>query len=370
MGERERRPVGRVTGFIAAERERAYTGGGMRRIRSRFGRRPFLRGCVASSGLALLAGCGMLPPQLRPSPPMRRIGILGDAPSRNWDALFEGLHELGWVRETNLAVEARWAGEDLTRYGALADELVRERVECIAAGPLSASLAAKAATTEIPVVAILVTGEALENGVVDNLARPSGNVTGMAGFSGAALQGKLLEILKETVPGASRIAVLFHLPHASRDYFIPAVESAATALRLEVQLFSIDGVGDLPRAFSEMGSGGAEALLIIPSPIFTQSNEAGTKQIAELAVAHRLPSINNSLQYPGLGGLLAYGVSRPETYRQAARYVDRILNGIRPGDLPMERPRMFDLVINLRTAQSLGLAVPQAVLAQATEVLQ
>jgi putative ABC transport system substrate-binding protein len=320
--------------------------------------------------LVLLSACEMLPPQLRQSPPMRRLGILGDARGPNWDALLDGLHELGWIEGENLAVEGRWAGQDLTRFWGLADELVRAKPECIAAGPLTASLAAKAATTEIPVVAILVTGEALENGVVDNLARPSGNVTGMAGFSGAALQGKLLEILRATVPRASRIAVLFHLPFASRDYFIPAVESSAASLHLEVTLFEVEAVGDLPQAFAAMGTAGAEALLIIPSPIFRQDDDAGTKQIAELAVAHRLPSISNVVEYPGLGGLMTYGVSRPATYRRAATYVDRLLKGAKPADLPMERPTTFDLVINLKTAQALRLTIPQSVLAQATELIQ
>ncbi len=333
-------------------------------------RRHFLQGGTALAGLVLLSGCEVLPPQLRPSPPTRRLGLLGDAPGPNWDALLEGLHELGWIRGENLAVESRWAGQDLTRYRGLADDLVRGQPECIAAGPLSASLAAKAATTEIPVVAILVTGEAIENGVVDNLARPSGNVTGMAGFSGAALQGKLLEILKETVPRASRIAVLFHLPHDSRDYFIPAVESTAASLRLEITLFEVQAVGDLPQAFAAMGPAGAEALLIIPSPIFRQGDDAGTKQIAELAVAHRLPSINNVVEYPGLGGLMAYGVSRPATYHRAATYVDRLLKGAKPAALPMERPQKFDFVLNMKTAQALGVTIPPTVLAQATELIQ
>jgi len=339
-------------------------------VSSLLSRRHFLRGGTALAGLVLLSGCEMLPPQLRQSSPLRRLGILGDAPGPNWDALLEGLHDLGWIQGKNLAVDSRWAGQDLTRFSALAAELVRVKPECIAAGPLSASLAAKAATTEVPVVAILVTGEAIENGVVDNLARPSGNVTGMAGFSGAALQGKLLEILKETVPRASRIAVLFHLPHDSHDYFIPAVESTAASLRLEITLFEVQAVGDLPQAFAAMGTAGAEALLIIPSPIFRQGDDAGTKQIAELAVAHRLPSINNVVEYPGLGGLMAYGVSRPATYHRAATYVDRLLKGAKPADLPMERPTTFDLIINLKTAQAQGLTVPPSILAQATAVIQ
>jgi putative tryptophan/tyrosine transport system substrate-binding protein len=339
----------------------------MRRPVPRHARRQLLRGSLALAGLGVLSGCGMLPPPPRQSPPMRRIGFFGDVPSANWDALVDGLYDLGWVEGANLGVERRWAEEDRARWPALADELVRLQVECIAAGPVSASLAAKQATTEIPIVAILVTGEALENGVVDNIARPGGNVTGMAGISGADLQGKLLQILRETVPGAARIAVLYHLPSATVDYFIPAVERAAVALRLEARLFPFQGADALPRTFSEIRAVGAEALLIIPSPSFN----ALYQEIAALAVSYRLPSINNLLQYAQQeGGLMAYGVSRPDVYRRAATYIDRILKGGRPGDLPMERPSRFDLVLNLKTARALGLTIPRSVLIQATEVIE
>lgn len=333
----------------------------------RWSRRGLLRGSLALTGLGLLATCGPLPTSFRQPPPTRRIAFFGEAPSPNWDALSGGLQALGWIEGANLAVERRWAEGDRDRWPALADELVRLRVECVAAGPVSASMAAKQAIAEIPIVAILATGEALENGVVDNIARPSGNVTGMAGISGAQLQGKLLQVLKETVPGASRFAVLFHLPSDTYNHFIPAVRSAAESLGIEVGLFPFQGVGELPTTFSAMRAAGAEALLIIPSPSFNTVY----RQIAGLAVSHGLPSINNLLPYAQReGGLMAYGVDRTDIYRRAASYVDRILNGARPGDLPMERPSKFDFVVNLETAQALGLTIPQSVLRQATEIIQ
>ncbi len=160
------------------------------------------------AGLGLLAGCGLLPPQAPTSERVRLIGVLGDAPGGRWDAFLDGLRELGWVEGRNLAVESRWAEGDSQRYRALATELVERKVELIVVGTSEASLAAKQATATVPLVAILVSGEAIEIGLVDNIARPGGNITGTAGISGPQLVGKQLQLLKEAVPHASRVAVL------------------------------------------------------------------------------------------------------------------------------------------------------------------
>ncbi len=328
-------------------------------------RRDFLRGGLALAGLGLLAGCGIGSP---PAPPVqvRRIGVLGDAPASVWDAFREGMGEHGWVEGQNLAIERRWAEGSYERYVALTRELAGLPVECIVAGSLSAVSAAKRGTSTVPIVGNLVTGEALENGIVENIARPGGNITGSAGISGAQLFGKLLELLAAVAPGATLIAALGNSTSSGFDYGAQAARSAAAALGLELQVFSVRGTDELEGAFAALGAAGAHALAMIHSTIFASARP----RLAELALRHRLPSVTNDTELPAAGGLLAYGVNRDGVYRRAANYVDRILKGAKPGDLPMERPTTFDLSVNLKTAQALGLTIPKSILEQATEVLQ
>jgi putative tryptophan/tyrosine transport system substrate-binding protein len=322
------------------------------------------------AGLGLLAGCRLLPPQVPTSERVRLIGVLGNLSSDRWDGFWDGLRELGWVEGRNLAVESRWTEGDSQRYRALATELVERKVELIVAGTSNASLDAKQATATLPLVAILFTADAIESGLVDNIARPGGNITGTAGISASQIEGKQLQLLKEAVPHASRVAVL-RGGSADRtsasEIRVRALQEAAPGLGVHLHFVALgNNISGLDDAFAAMSTAGADAVKILAGTLF----DTAWGRIAELALRHRLPSITEASEFAPAGGLLSYGSSRAEMYRSAAPYVDKILRGARPGDLPMERPKVFDFVINLKTAQALGLTIPQSVLAEATEVIQ
>jgi putative ABC transport system substrate-binding protein len=333
-------------------------------------RRAFLRGGLALSGLGLLIGCRLplRPEQSAPGGANRHlIGVLGDSPASRWDALLAGLRELGWIEGQNLAVEYRWIEGNQERYRALTEELVQANVELVVAGNSVAALAAKQATRTVPIVAVLATGEALETGLVDDIARPGGNITGIAGISGGNLASKQLELLKQAVPEAARVAVLaLASSSSSTELRIQALQRAAPTLQMQLQVFPVPNPGGLEHAFSAMGRAGFQALQILPATAWDHV----WKQIADLAAQHRLPAIAQNAEFPRAGGLLAYGADWPDSFRRAATYVDKILKGARPGDLPMERPTRFDFLVNLRTAEALGLAIPPSVLQQATEAIQ
>jgi putative ABC transport system substrate-binding protein len=330
-------------------------------------RRRFVQG-VGLAGLGLLGRCGRLPGQQRApdGPELRRIGVLGDSSAARWDAFREGLRELGWVEGQNLAVEYRWTEGNNERLRAVAAELVQLQPELIVAGTSTGSVAAQQATSTVPIVAILATGEALEVGIVDNIARPGGNITGMAGISGTEMERKQLQLLTEAVPAASRVAILAYAPGLAFERRTQALQSAAPILGVQLQVFPVQNAGDIEEAFAAMGAAGAQALKILAAQLFDRLWD----EIADLTARYRLPALTEYMEFPRAGGLMAYGVDRHDIYRRAATYVDKILKGARPGDLPMERPMTFDFVINLRTAQALGLTIPPHVLLQATEIIQ
>ena len=325
---------------------------------------------VGAGSAALLAGCGRWQGQAQQPAvggmTLRRIGVLGDVPAARWDAFREGLRELGWVEGQNLAVEYRWAEGNPERRRALTAELVELNVECIAAGTRAAAAAAKQVTATVPIVAILATGEALEHALVDNIARPGGNITGMAGISGVDLEGKQLQLLKETVPRAARVALLGRETVAGVELRLQALESAAATLGVQVQFFSVEHPRALADAFLAMSAAGADALKILANVLF----DPVWPEIADLAARHQLPAIAERIEFPRVGGLMAYGVNLLDIYRRAATYVDKLLKGARPGELPMERPMRFDFGVNLKTARELGLTFPETILLQATEAIQ
>src|SRR5688572_1438308 len=234
------------------------------------------------------------------------------------------------------------------------------------AGAGGASRAAQQATSTVPIVAILATGEALERGIVDSIARPGGNITGMAGISGTQMEGKQLQLLTEAVPAASRVAILAYATGVSFEPRAQALQSAAPLLGVQLQVFPVQNPGGIEDAFAAMSAAGVHALKILPASWFDPLWE----QMADLTARHRLPALTEYMEFPRAGGLMAYGVDLLDNYRRAATYVDKLLKGARPGDLPMERPMRFEFVINLRTAQALGLTIPHHVLLQATEVIQ
>lgn len=321
-------------------------------------------------GLAQITACGLSMPFRQATSratKVRLIGVIGDENSARWDAFREGLRELSWVEEQNLAIEYRWTGgaNSAERYSAFTTELAQLNVEIVVAGALLASIGAKQATSTIPIVTVLATGEALENGIVDNIARPGGNVTGTAGISGAQLEGKQLQVLKAAVADASRIAVVAFAKSPSLELRMQVLQSAATTLGVQLQTYIVQSAGDLENAFLAIGAAGADAVKILA----TTTWDLLWKQIADLALRYRLPALTEYRQFPQAGGLMAYGVDRVEIYRRAATYVDKILKGAQPGDLPMERPTRFDFIVNMKTAQTVGLTIPQTVLSGATELI-
>ena len=322
---------------------------------------------IAVIAIALLAG-PVVPAAAQQEAKRVTIGVLSGA-SREWrhasyEAFRRGLRELGWEEGTNLAIEERFADGDFTRLPALSAELVRQKVDLIVAATSVATRAAMDATKTIPIVMVDV-GDPVTMKLVTNLARPGGNVTGISNMV-LGLTQKRLAILKETLPGASRIAMLSHpdnliSPPQWRDAAV-----AARRLGLRVQRLEIRTRDDLRRAFEAAVKARADAVVPLADPLTTVL----TRDILELAARHRLPTMMEDRERVEGGALLSYNQDPREAYRRAASYVDRILKGATPGDLPVEQPMNLELVINLKTAKTLGLTIPPAVLLQANAVIE
>lgn len=329
-------------------------------------RRQLLQSSLGLAGLGLLSGCGMPPLGTQPAK-VRRIGVLGDTPdSSRWDAFRDGLRELGYVDGQTLSIEYRWAQGDYSRLPALVADLVGRDVECIVGGGITESTEAKRGTTTIPVIAVLANLDAVETGLVTNIGRPEANVTGLAGVPGLQLYTKFPEILKEAIPDLRRVAVLAHAQQPGVEVILDSLKVAAGRLGLSLEIARVQDIAGLKGAFAAFETAGARALAISNVSAFSSARV----QIAALALAHRLPAINSDEEFPQVGGLMGYSVNRNAQFRRAAYYVDRILKGAKAAELPMERPTTFDLAINLKTAQTLGLTIPPSVLAQATVIGQ
>ena len=299
-----------------------------------------------------------------------RLGFLGNsatALAHLRDAFLQGLRDLGYVEGRNLMIEYRYAEGKLERFPALATELVALKVEVIVAPPTPAAQAAKQATKTIPIV-FAGAGDPVTSGLVTSLARPGGNVTGLSGFS-PELVGKCLEQLKQAVPRVSRVAVLWHpggQGERSEKDMLKEAEIAARALGMRLQIVEARGTAEFDRAFSDMTTARADALTVLPSNMFNIER----RRLADLATKNRLPAVYQFREYVDAGGLMAYGANLADLNRRAATYVDKILKGAKPADLPVEQPTKFELVINLKAAKEIGLTVPQSVLARADEVIQ
>ena len=299
-----------------------------------------------------------------------RIGYLANLLAvnpRGLEAFRQGLRDLGYVEGRNLVIEYRDAEGKLERLPALAAELVALKVDVVLAGATLAALAAKQATRTIPIV-FAAAGDPVTDGLVTSLARPGGNVTGLS-FLASELVGKRLELLTQAVPGVSRVAVLWH-PGGSGERtekdMLKEAEVAARALGVRLQFFEVRGPADFDRAFSDMTRARAGSLTAIGGILFFNER----RRLVDLAAKNRLPAVYASRDYVDDGGLMAYGPSAADMFRRAATYVDKILKGAKPADLPVEQPTKFELVINLKTAKALGLTIPQSVLVRADEVIQ
>ena len=295
-----------------------------------------------------------------------RLGFLSPtSDDSRVEAFRQGLRELGYVEGQNIAIEYRWADGKFDRLPDLALELVRLKVDVVVAVVTQASLAAKMATGTIPVVMIGVS-DPVGSGLVVSLARPGANITGTSSMT-AEIIGKQLELIKETLPKISRVAALWN----PANPIFQAIqrretEVAARALGMQLQFVEARAPDEIDRAFARVAKERMRALLVLNDPVFT----AQRKQIADLSAKHRFPTVSGTREYTEVGGLMAYGPSFPDMYRRAAYYVDRILKGTKPADLPVEQPMKFELIINLKTAKQIGLTIPPNVLARADKVIR
>jgi putative tryptophan/tyrosine transport system substrate-binding protein len=297
-----------------------------------------------------------------PSDPERLASPFGE---RGLAAFRQGLRALGYVEGQNIAIENRWAEGRFERLPDLAAELVRLKVDVIVSVVTQASLAAKNATRTIPIVMVAV-GDPLGSGLVASLARPGGNVTGPSSMY-ADLVGKQLEVLKEIVPKLSRVAVLWNPANAAwQAQMLKATGVAARALGLQVQLLEARGPDELEGAFAAMNRERASALLVAPDVIFALH----ARRIADLAAKRHLPAMYGSSEHVEAGGLISYAPNIPDVFRRAATYVDKILKGARPSDLPVEQPTKFEVFMNLKTAKALGLTIPPSLLLRADQVIE
>jgi putative tryptophan/tyrosine transport system substrate-binding protein len=298
-----------------------------------------------------------------------RIGYLtGTTPDGQLDrieAFRQGLRELGYVEGKNIVIEWRSAEGKLDRLPARAAELVRLKVDIIVTAGPSATRAAKEATNTIPIV-ISQDPDPVGNGFVASLARPGGNITGLSSLT-ADLSGKRLELLKEIIPKLTRVAVFgTSISTGSNVQQRREIELAAEAFKVQLQYLDVLDPKDIETAFQEASKGRADAVLVVPSSVLISRR----KQVVELAVKSRLPAIYSTSQYVVVGGLMSYGVNTADVDRRAATYVDKILKGTKPADLPVEQPTKFELIINLKAAKQIGLTIPPNVLARADKVIK
>ena len=299
-----------------------------------------------------------------------RIGFLAagsppppSAPTPMRDALWQRLHELGWIEGQNIVIERRWAERRFERLPALATELVQLKVDIILVGDGFATIAAKKATSTIPIV-MLSSLDAVESGFVASLAHPGTNVTGLTAMT-TDLNQKRLEILKETVSGSSRMTSLSCQGIAGGQGW-EEMQVTARALGIQLQLLEVREPDDYEEAFAAAISERAEAMIVFQCYF----NLFNLQRVVHLAAKYRLPAIYNTREWVHAGGLISYGPSVPDFARRAATYVDKILKGAKPADLPVERPMKFELAINLKTAKALGLTIPPTLLMLADEVIR
>ena len=301
---------------------------------------------------------------------MARIGWLGTRAAGGphlLDAFRQGLRELGYTETRNVEIEYRYSGGKSEQLPALAAELVALKVDVIVAANTPAALAAKRATRTIPIVCPAFP-DPVATGLVTSFARPGGNVTGLS-FFGPELVGKRMELLKQAMPGISRVAVLLvptDVAEGQGDATLKAAEVAARTLGMRLQLVKVRGPGDIDRAFSDMTKERADGLTLLGGRMLFE--ERG--RVVRLAAKKRLPAVYGLKEYVDVGGLMAYGPNVQELFRRAATYVDKILRGAKPADLPVEQPTKFELVINLKTAKALGLTIPPSLLARADQVIE
>jgi putative tryptophan/tyrosine transport system substrate-binding protein len=328
---------------------------------SHIGRRKFITMLGGAAGAWPLAARAQQPAKL---PSVGYLGSATPATQGQWAAAFvQRLRELGWIEGRTIAVEYRWAEGRDQRAAEIAAEFVQRKVDVIVTSGTSMVLAAKQATSVIPIV-FTATGDPVSTGLITSLARPGGNITGLSNQL-PDLVGKRLDLLREVVPGLGRLALLANVGNPVIMLEIGHVQAAARTLGLEVIPLEIRRGEDIVPAFEAL-KGRAQALYVCGEPLVTTNRV----RINTLALAARLPIMHSVREYVEAGGLMSYGPNFPDLWRRAADYVDKILHGAKPADIPVEQPIKFDLIINITTAKALGLEIPPTLLARADEVIE
>jgi putative tryptophan/tyrosine transport system substrate-binding protein len=294
-----------------------------------------------------------------------RVGILfiGGRDQPHLEAFKQGLRERGYTEGKNIVLEYRYAEGKFNRVPALVDELVRMKVDIIVTTSSISARAARKATKTLPIV--MTTGSPVEQGLAESLAKPGGNVTGLTVMA-AEMSGKRLEILKETFPKMTRVAALWAPGQSEAVKGFKETQEAARGFSLRLQSVELQNAEELEKVFAEISKGRPDALLVVLDPLVTLHS----KRIVDLALKHHLPGMYPTRQFAEEGGLMAYGPLIADLYRRAAMYVDKILRGAKPGDIPIEQPTTFELVINLKSAKQIGLTIPPSVLARADKVIR
>ena len=316
--------------------------------------------------LALGVATAPIATRAQSSTKIPRVGYLSPRPGPSFydEAFFKGLRDLGYIEGQNMAIEYRWANWKSERLAAFAAELAHLEVDVIVStGGSAPAVAAKNATRTIPIT--FITGDPVGLGLVPSLSRPGGNLTGLNIFTNE-LNVKRLELLKETLPAATRVGVLANPGPPTYRLARRNLEDAARSLEVRLDVKEVRGSSELDRAFSAMVKERVEVLLVVNDPmLFSQRG-----RIVDLAARTRLPAIYEWREFSEAGGLMSYGADLAELYRRAATYVDKILKGAKPADLPVEQPTKFEVVVNLKTAKDLGLTIPQSILIRADEVIR
>jgi putative ABC transport system substrate-binding protein len=328
-----------------------------------------VRVATLALALALLAAPVVVGAQQTGKVPKVGMLLSGAAPAAGQpnpllDAFLRGLRDLGYVEGQNIVMEYRWTEGQEQRFGDFAADLVRLNVAVIVTQGAPAVRAAKAATSTIPIV-MAFAGDPVGIGAVASLARPGANVTGLS-LLDTELDAKRIELLKQAVPGLTRAAILWRATDPGMVLAFNRVETAAQALGLSLQSLAVHEAGDIPGAFQAAGAGRAEALIVTAQP-FTLRHRT---QILDLAAKHRLPAMYTLRGFVDAGGLMGYGPSLSDLFRRTATYVDKILRGAKPADLPVEQPTKFEFVINMKTARALGLTIPPSLMVRADQLLE
>jgi putative tryptophan/tyrosine transport system substrate-binding protein len=318
--------------------------------------------------LGLMSMAVIVPLVAEAQPHSVRIGRLSplsaEADGSNLNAFRAGLRDLGWVEAKTFTIEARFADGKIERLPTLAAELVRQRVDLILSGASLGALAAKQATTGIPIV-MVTTGDPVRDGIVASLARPGGNVTGVTAL-GQDLNTKRLELIREVVPGVTRLAVLINPASAYTPAFLREKDGAARTLGLDIRTVEVSDPAHLEKAVAAMSGERVAGLMVQTNPLFISHR----RRIVDLVARSRIPAVYGDREFVEAGGLMFYGASLAQMYRDAAVYADKILKGAKPGELPVGQPTKFEFVINLKAAKALGLTIPPGLLLRADQLIE